>query len=90
MLTVIKTPTVIEAVGNKPKSLMSPGMKINSFIEDYTGITNSMLSKSPPIKEVMKSLAKLIHKHHLVAHNASFDSKFLEAEFSRICHKRKN
>ena len=65
-------------------------MKISSFIEDYTGITNKMLIKAPPVKEVMKTLVKFIQQHHLVAHNASFDSKFLDAEFSRINHVRRN
>jgi DNA polymerase-3 subunit epsilon len=72
------------------QSLMIPGMKVNAFIEEYTEITDKMLSKAPPTKEVMKNLAKFIHQHHLVAHNASFDSKFLDAEFTRISQKRKN
>ena len=72
------------------QSLMNPGMKINAFIEEYTGITNRMLSKAPPVKEVMMNLAKFIHRHHLVAHNASFDARFLDAEFSRISHERRN
>jgi len=72
------------------QSLMNPGMKISSFIEDYTGITNAMLFKAPPVKDVMRSLAKFLSQHHLVAHNASFDSKFLDAEFSRISYKRNN
>lgn len=72
------------------QSLMNPGMKINSFIADYTGITNAMLSTAPPIMDVMRDLAKFIRQYHLIAHNASFDSKFLDAEFSRISHKRKN
>ena len=29
------------------QSLMNPGMRISSFIEEYTGITNRMLSKAP-------------------------------------------
>ena len=72
------------------QSLMNPGMKVSPFIEDYTGITNRMLSKAPPIKDVMKGLASFLHQHHLVAHNASFDSKFLDAELGRINLKRKN
>src|SRR5689334_15012527 len=70
------------------QSLMNPRMKISSFIEDYTGITNRMLAAAPDINEVLKKLKNFIAKHHLVAHNASFDSKFLDAEFSRINHKR--
>ncbi|MGZ3790495.1 MAG: 3'-5' exonuclease [Bacteriovorax sp.] len=72
------------------QSLMNPGMRISGFIEDYTGITNMMLSKAPTIKEVMEKLVAFIGDHHLVAHNASFDQRFLDAEFDRIKHKRKN
>ncbi len=72
------------------QSLMNPGMKISSFIEDYTRITNKMLAEAPPVEDVMKNLMKFIQQHHLVAHNASFDSRFLDAEFCRISHKRKN
>lgn len=75
---------------DKFQSLMNPGMRISSFIEEYTGISNKMLSSAPPVQEVMKNLARFIRQHHLVAHNASFDSKFLDAEFGRISHKRKN
>lgn len=72
------------------QSLMNPKMRVSSFIEDYTGITNGMLSKAPDINDVMKKLKSFIGKHHLVAHNASFDSKFLDAEFDRINHPRAN
>lgn len=72
------------------QSLMNPHMKVSSFIEEYTGITNWMLSSAPDIDNVMKKLKAFISKHHLVAHNASFDSKFLDAEFSRINHRRTN
>lgn len=72
------------------QSLMNPGKKISSFIEDYTGITNKMLSSAPSIAQAMGELKDFIGGHDLVAHNASFDSRFLDAEFDRIKHKRKN
>src|ERR1035437_5159734 len=72
------------------QSLMNPGMKISGFIEDYTGITNRMLSSAPSIKDVMNKLKVFLAQHHLAAHNASFDSRFLDAELDRINHKRKN
>lgn len=72
------------------QSLMNPKMRISSFIEDYTGITNGMLAKAPDINDVMKKLKSFISNHPLVAHNASFDSKFLDAEFERIQHRRAN
>lgn len=72
------------------QSLMDPEMRVSGFIEDYTGITNRMLSTAPSIKEVMHKLKVFLAQHHLVAHNASFDSRFLDAELERINHKRKN
>ena len=72
------------------QSLMNPKMKVSSFIEDYTGISNKMLAKAPDINDVMKKLKVFISNHHLVAHNASFDSRFLDAEFARLQHERTN
>ncbi len=66
------------------QSLMNPGMRINSFIESYTGITNAMLKKAPPCNEVMGEFSEFIADFNLVAHNASFDKKFLDAELHRI------
>ncbi|PKL17770.1 MAG: DNA polymerase III subunit epsilon [Spirochaetae bacterium HGW-Spirochaetae-5] len=70
------------------QSLMNPGMRISSFIEDYTGITNKMLSTAPPVDEVMADFHSFMDQHHLVAHNAGFDCRFLDAELDRIRRKR--
>ena len=70
------------------QSLMNPGKRINSFIEGYTGISNAMVRKAPPCAEVMAEFAQFIQAHNLVAHNASFDQKFLDAEFGRIDCRR--
>ena len=72
------------------QSLMNPEMRVSGFIEEYTGITNRMLSSAPSIEEVMHKLKTFLALHHLVAHNASFDSRFLDAELARINHKRQN
>ena len=66
------------------QELMNPGFRISGFIEDYTGITNAMLRKAPPCDEVMDRFADFIGAHNLVAHNASFDSRFLDAELQTI------
>ena len=66
------------------QSLMNPSKRINTFIEDYTGITNTMLKEAPPCKEVMKKFSNFIEDFDLVAHNASFDSRFLTAELRHI------
>ena len=66
------------------QALMNPGKRINGFIENYTGITNHMLSQAAPCDEVMDEFADFMGDSHLVAHNASFDKRFLDAELSRI------
>ncbi len=66
------------------QQLMNPGRRVSSFIEDYTGITNHMLSSANPCEEVMTSFANFIQGYNLVAHNASFDKRFLDSEVARI------
>src|SRR5690606_36026425 len=70
------------------QSLMNPGMRINGFIENYTGITNAMLKDAPPVPEVMEEFASFLGDHHLVAHNANFDRRFLDAELRRLRRRR--
>ncbi|MFT5352089.1 MAG: DNA polymerase-3 subunit epsilon [Planctomycetota bacterium] len=69
------------------QALMNPGRLIDGFIEDYTGITNKMLKEAPPCKEVMHNFADFIKGYNLVAHNASFDKRFLDAELAKISRK---
>lgn len=71
------------------QSLMNPGMKVSRFIEEYTGITNRMLDSAPPVADVMHEFTRFMAQHHLVAHNAGFDSRFLDAELQRIGQQRR-
>ena len=66
------------------QELMNPGFRISRFIENYTGIANAQLKSAPPCGEVMDRFADFIGDDNLVAHNASFDSRFLDAELQRI------
>ena len=66
------------------QALMNPGKRVSAFIENYTGITNRMLSKAAPCNEVMHEFADFMGDSNLVAHNASFDKRFLDAELERI------
>ncbi|MDW7646243.1 MAG: 3'-5' exonuclease [Desulfuromonadales bacterium] len=65
------------------QSLMSPGQRVSPFIEDYTGITNAMLLDAPEPALVMRQFQRFLANSPLVAHNASFDRRFLESEFRR-------
>ncbi|MGL1957832.1 MAG: 3'-5' exonuclease [Colwellia sp.] len=71
-------------VTDRFQELMNPGRPVSYFIEDYTGITNKMLSKAAPCCEVMERFADFICGQNLVAHNASFDKRFLDSELKRI------
>ena len=66
------------------QALMNPGMRISGFIEDYTSITNEMLGDADSCEQVMDRFADFIADDNLIAHNASFDMRFLDAEFERI------
>lgn len=65
------------------QSLMNPGKRVSSFIENYTGISNEMLKDAPENKKAIRELLSFVGKSPLVAHNASFDKRFLEYEAAK-------
>ena len=72
------------------QSLMNSGAYIPAFITELTGISNAMIRNAPPAAAVMSELAVFVGDLPLVAHNASFDSRFLDAEWSRIGQRRRS
>ena len=64
------------------QSLMKPGAWIPPFITQLTGITNAMVNAAPAAAEVMAQAARFVGNAPMVAHNASFDSKFWQAELA--------
>jgi len=66
------------------QGLMNPGLRVPAFIEGLTGISNEMLADAPACAVVMAEFSDFIGGHDLVAHNASFDRRFLDAELTRI------
>ncbi|PND38864.1 DNA polymerase III subunit epsilon [Paucibacter aquatile] len=64
------------------QSLMHTGVWVPPFIEQLTGISNAMLDDAPPAAEVMRELAQFTRGCPLVAHNASFDRGFWQAEMA--------
>ncbi len=75
------------AVVDQFQGLMNPDRRISAFIEDYTGITNTMLKRAASCGEVMTAFADFAGGAALVAHNASFDRRFLHAELKRVKRK---
>jgi len=63
--------------------LMHPGFALPPFITALTGITDDMLRGQPRPEEVMPGLQSFVRGLPIVAHNASFDRAFLQAELAR-------
>lgn len=70
------------------QSLMNAGVPIPAHVQELTGITNAMIRKAPPVSAVMRELARFVGSAPLVAHNASFDRRFLDAELARLGRRR--
>jgi len=75
-------------VTDRFQSLMNPGFRISPFIESYTGINNDMVAAAPPCEAVIEQFVEFMGDHPLVAHNASFDRRFLDSELGFIGKSR--
>ncbi len=76
-------------VVHRYQSLMNAGVRIPAYIEALTGITNAMVRSAPLAGEVMRDVSDFVGDLPIVAHNASFDAKFWDAELARIQRSRK-
>ncbi len=65
-------------------TLINPEMDIPYFISKLTGITNSMVQKAPKFYEVAKTIVEMTRGRTFIAHNVSFDYKFIKEEFKRL------
>ncbi|MDG3066942.1 PolC-type DNA polymerase III [Thauera mechernichensis] len=75
-------------VVDRYQSLMNAGVRIPAYIEALTGITNAMIRSAPAAGEVMREVSDFVGNMPIVAHNASFDAKFWDAELARIERSR--
>lgn len=75
-------------VVDRYQGLMNAGAYVPPFIEQLTGISNAMVRAAPPAAKVMREVADFVGAHPLVAHNASFDCRFWDAELGRIGRAR--
>ncbi|MES2509094.1 MAG: 3'-5' exonuclease [Pseudomonadota bacterium] len=65
------------------QSLMNAGLHIPAFITSLTGITNAMVAAAPAAESVMRDASRFVGNAPMVAHNASFDRRFWQAELTR-------
>lgn len=69
---------------DKFQTLINPGVHIPDDLVKLTGITNKMVEDAPTPEEVMVELRRFIKNRPLMAHNASFDKRFLDAEMGMV------
>ncbi|MDD4947629.1 MAG: 3'-5' exonuclease [Gallionella sp.] len=79
-ITLVRDGQVIDRF----QSLMNAGRRIPSDVTQITGITNAMVAAAPPVAKVMREACKFVGHTPVVAHNASFDKKFWEAELAYL------
>ncbi len=65
-------------------SLVNPDAFIPPNITRLTGITNEMVAKAPRFFEIAKKIVEITDNATFVAHNATFDYRFVQAEFKRL------
>lgn len=71
-------------ITEKFQTLINPGISVPPNITDITGITTAMLKGAPKPEDVMIELRRFIKSRPIMAHNSSFDKRFLEAEMDMV------
>lgn len=73
--------------GNSPLEstnwLINPEAEIPEFVQSIHHITPEMLAESPTFAEIYPEFAAFCQEHTLLAHNASFDVRFMRSEIKR-------
>ena len=65
-------------------SLINPECYIPGFITSLTGIDNEMVRNAPKFYEIARRIVEMTDDKVFVAHNVSFDYRFIQEEFKRL------
>ena len=68
-------------IADQYDTYINPGIEINSFISNLTGITNEMVSNAPTIDEAAPDILEFIGDDVIIGHNVNFDINFLYDAF---------
>ncbi len=67
-------------IAGRFSSLVNPLQKIPAFIEELTGISDSMVKKAPLFEEIAPQVSNMLEDAYFVAHNVLFDLSFLQEQ----------
>lgn len=73
-----------ERITDSFSTLINPEIDIPYFITELTGIDNDMVTNAPKFYEVAKTIVEMTMGRTFIAHNVSFDYKFIREEFARL------
>lgn len=65
-------------------TLVNPEIAIPRFVMTLTGISNEMVKEAPLFADVAPRWLEFVNEAVLIAHNAPFDTNFLNHEISRV------
>ncbi len=68
-------------------TLVNPRILIPQFCQELTGITNKMVFGQKEFKDIARDLLSFLGDSIIIAHNAQFDLRFVNAELERINHE---
>lgn len=72
---------------DKFSTLVNPTVLIPHFCQELTGITNQMVFRQKEFSEIAQSLLDFLGETSvIIAHNAQFDLRFINAELERMNH----
>ncbi|MDQ5844884.1 MAG: exonuclease domain-containing protein [Acidobacteriota bacterium] len=69
---------------DKFMTLVNPEIAIPRFVMNLTGISNEMVKQAPLFAEVAPRWLEFVEDAVLIAHNAPFDTNFLNHEIARV------
>jgi DNA polymerase III subunit epsilon len=76
-------------ISDRFQTLVNSCDHVPRHIESLTGISSEMISSAPKPREAFSQMYRFVEDLPLVAHNAAFDRRFLDAELYRINRRRK-
>jgi len=65
------------------ETLVNPERSIPAFVSRLTNITSEMVRRAPTFEKIAPDLVRVLEGNVFVAHNATFDWRFVTAELSR-------
>ncbi len=70
-----------EKIVDEFSTLINPGIRIPSYVQRLTGITNAMAKEAPQFAEVASEIQRMLSNSIFVAHNVKADYSFIKAAF---------